>query len=82
MAADGSCPVMSRMMDDALDDESPYAKGQIADDDPDFSELHTDEELDVFDRCDGWRSLTCGELGVGADAGDRCALSSSTSIRD
>ena len=56
MAADRSCPVMSRMMDYALDDESPYDKGLMADDDPDFSELHTDEELD--DMCDGWRSLT------------------------
>ena len=58
MAADGSCPVMSRMMDDALEDESPYDRGLMADDDPDFSELHTDEELDGMP--DGWRSLTCG----------------------
>ena len=53
MADDGSCPVMSRTIDDALDDESPYDKGLIADDDPDVSELQTDEELDAFDRCDG-----------------------------
>ena len=59
MAAEGSCPVMSRMMDDALEDESPYDRGLIADDDPDFSELHTDEEVDGM-CADGWRSLTCG----------------------
>ena len=60
MADDGSCPVMSRTIDDALDDESPYDKGLIADDDLDTSELQTDEELDALDRCDGWYSLTCG----------------------
>ena len=50
---------MSRIMDDALEDESPYERGLIADDDPDFSELHTDEEEDGM-RADGWRSLACG----------------------
>ena len=53
MAVDGSCPVMSRIMDDADDDESPYDRGLIAEDDPDVSELQTDEELDWDDNCDG-----------------------------
>ena len=47
MAADGSCPVISRIIDDAPDDdESPYDRGLTADDDPDASELQTDEELE------------------------------------
>ena len=44
---------MSRIIDDADDDESPYDRGLIAEDDPDASELQTDEELDWDDNCDG-----------------------------